>query len=294
MVALLKTELKTERDVIEDLFGIFPKRVRHNIQCDVVMVTPELAKILLGRNIENNRRVAARRVSRYANQMILGEWKVSDPLKFNERGDLFDGQHRLHAVIEANIAVPFVVLFGYPSESMSCVDLGAGRNVSDVAKIEGIDMGLNKAAIVMAMATDYGAGSTISGESFTLQQRIDFYQEHKEVVDFAAQYFGKTAVKHAHIRAAIAKACYYEDEDRLLEFMKVLDTGFPLNGNEDNAAIAMRNAFLAVKKASGSHEVRRTLHRKTTFAIKKFCKRVNIQAPREAAKDLYPLPTDED
>jgi hypothetical protein len=285
MVALLKTE---KRDVIEELLGFAPKRLRHNIGCDVVMVTPELAKILLGRNLENNRRVAARRVSRYAQQMKLGEWKLSDPLKFNENGDPFDGQHRLHAVIEADMSVPFVVLYGYPTESMSCVDLGASRRVSDVAKIEGIDLSPDKASIVLAMVGDYG--SNTSNTDLTVQQRIDTYQAHKEAIDFAAQYFGKTAVRHAHVRAAIAKAYYHEDEARLLEFMKVLDTGFPVSGSEeDNAAIAMRNTYLMSKKIMSSHVGRKGIHRKTVYAIKKFCRRKDVKTIRESAKDLYPL-----
>lgn len=259
------------------------------IECKVIQVSPELAKTFLSRNLESNRKLNQARIKSYVKRMHLGEWKLSEPLKFNANGDLFDGQHRLHAVIAANISVPFVVLKGYPIESMSCVDIGMTRSLANVAAIEGIHITPLQAGIAVVMQ------STItrlaSAALNTPQERINLYLHHKEAVDLASRVAGKSSITHASIRAAIAKAYYYEDRERLVQFIRVLDTGFPVNGLEDNAAIAMRTIFIRGKQTkSNAGDGRLVLFRQALTAVKLFCKGKDTKVIREAGKDLYPLP----
>lgn len=105
----------------------------------VVLVTPLLAKKWLSEGIDNNRKPADRKINHYAQMMINGEWKLSDAIKFTIDGKLADGQHRLRAVIKANMAIPFLVVTGYKEESIRTFDRGIGRSLSHIAQIDGLD-----------------------------------------------------------------------------------------------------------------------------------------------------------
>ena len=84
------------------------------VKTKVVSVTPQKAKEWLEGNT-NNRAINKRRVALYASDMQRGAWIVTHQgIAIDEDGNLIDGQHRLHAVLEANIAVPMMVTTGIP------------------------------------------------------------------------------------------------------------------------------------------------------------------------------------
>jgi hypothetical protein len=66
---------------------------------ELVTVTVEMAQRWLDTAAENTRKLDPVRVAKYANALKLGRWKVNgEVIKFKD-GRLFDGQHRLHAVV---------------------------------------------------------------------------------------------------------------------------------------------------------------------------------------------------
>jgi hypothetical protein len=108
-----------------------------------IIVTPELALKWLTNNVRN-RTVSDDVVRAYARDMVNGEWVYTHQgLAFNDKDELIDGQHRLQAVILANIEVRMMVTFGLPSEiegremtTMDAVDRGRTRSVADQLKIQ--------------------------------------------------------------------------------------------------------------------------------------------------------------
>ena len=77
----------------------------------VVLVTPKQAKVWLKSNDSTkNRGISQRRVAAYANDMRHGNWQLTHQgICFGLNGVLIDGQHRLLAVILANVSVLLVV-----------------------------------------------------------------------------------------------------------------------------------------------------------------------------------------
>jgi hypothetical protein len=66
------------------------------ISSELVEITPAMAREWLEKNIENNRGVGAQVVDAYARDMLAGKWYIpGDPIRFDEDGNLIDGQHRL-------------------------------------------------------------------------------------------------------------------------------------------------------------------------------------------------------
>lgn len=100
-------------------------------------ITPEQAKTMLAWN-KNNRSLKSTLVERLARDMQAGQWQYTgEPIIFsNDR--LLDGQHRLHACVDANL--PFVsnVTFGVDDAAWSYIDCGVARSPGDVFKMHGV------------------------------------------------------------------------------------------------------------------------------------------------------------
>lgn len=101
----------------------------------VVQMTPGLALALLERNAQN-RRIAKERVEVYARDMINAAWELNNQgIAIGADGKLYDGQHRLHAVVRAKVTVPMLVVCGLPPQARATIDQGRVRDVGDNLKM---------------------------------------------------------------------------------------------------------------------------------------------------------------
>ena len=112
------------------------------METSVVNVTPEIAREWLEKNMKNNRPVLKATVHSYARQMRNGTWNLTHQgIAFDEDGNLIDGQHRLSAVVEANIPVMMNVTRNVerkPGEVFT-IDMGRKRTYANVTLMSGID-----------------------------------------------------------------------------------------------------------------------------------------------------------
>lgn len=116
-------------------------------------ITPDLCESWIKRNVRN-RNINQRVVIQYGLDMIEGRFKVNgQPIIFNSRGDLHDGQHRISACIEAK--TPFVsdVRFGADPDSFGLLDLGRKRSVADIAGIENVKHNVTVSAAAVLLWT---------------------------------------------------------------------------------------------------------------------------------------------
>lgn len=101
----------------------------------VVDITPSLARAILARN-RDNRTVAKNRVDRFVSDMRSGAWEVNNSgLGLGPDGELYDGQHRLQAVVRANLTVRMLIMSGLSRESRATIDQGRPRSVGDNLRI---------------------------------------------------------------------------------------------------------------------------------------------------------------
>jgi hypothetical protein len=102
-----------------------------------VDVTPELASSWLSRNV-HNRNIRAVTVESYANDKTAGDRMWSgETIKFAVDGSLIDGQHRLHAIVRAEVTVPMLVVRGLDAEAQEDIDSGLPRKFHDVLRLRG-------------------------------------------------------------------------------------------------------------------------------------------------------------
>jgi hypothetical protein len=111
----------------------------------------------------HNRRLRPRTVTFYARQMAEGEWHLNgSALVFSNEGVLLNGQHRLHACIEADTPFKTIVVRGAADETFATIDQVAPRTSGDIVGREGYAQATRKAAaarVIMAIEDQEADGN---------------------------------------------------------------------------------------------------------------------------------------
>lgn len=113
------------------------------------MVTPEVAQLWLDTQVWN-RRVQFAAMLGYRSNMRTGLWRFAgDPIRFDKKGHLIDGQNRLTALAgieDPEFSLPFVVQVGHETEAQKVMDQGARRTTGQQLGLAGITSGTYVAA----------------------------------------------------------------------------------------------------------------------------------------------------
>ena len=116
-----------------------PKKVTgtRSITTEHWVIDPAKAQELLYNNAVN-RKIRPRTVESYAEDMRQGLWReTGEAIKVSRTGQLLDGQHRLSAIIEADLSQELMVVTGLPDDAQQLMDQGAVRSTTDVLGMEG-------------------------------------------------------------------------------------------------------------------------------------------------------------
>tara|TARA_R110002167_G_scaffold26380_7_gene90910 strand:- start:3034 stop:3915 length:882 start_codon:yes stop_codon:yes gene_type:complete len=105
----------------------------------VFLIAPEAAYVWLDtRNNDNWRGLKPAQVAKYLRQIRNGQWVVThEAIGFDWNGQLFDGQHRLAAIVEYGKPVPMRVVVGVDPKAREVVDSGMARTVGDTLAASG-------------------------------------------------------------------------------------------------------------------------------------------------------------
>lgn len=155
-----------------------------------VLITPEIAAMLLERNV-NNRRPKRRAIEQYKRDMLAGEWNPdASDLKVNRLGELADGQNRCTASVEGEVPFPTLLRTGLDPDARDHVDQGVRRTGGDTFLMMGLSDPNNiSAAINMReryekTIKEYGGKQTINPRRvpMTHAELKDYLDEHPSVV----------------------------------------------------------------------------------------------------------------
>jgi hypothetical protein len=115
--------------------------LQNGVAVFLVNVDSDLATDILTNLHPNQRRLSAGGASSIAVDMVKGRYPfIGDPLRFDTKGRLVDGQHRLRALIRAGATLPFLVVFDLPEGAIKNIDSNRARTNSDHATIHGRPM----------------------------------------------------------------------------------------------------------------------------------------------------------
>lgn len=163
------------------------------VNTTIEVITPDMAKEYLTRNIVN-RKPNMGQVAYYARMMSEGKWMLNgESIVFDNKGNLADGQHRLMAIIQSNVAIQSVIVRNVDCESFSTIDQGKARSAKDSFSIKGIPNGTNISAgirkyIIMNRSGRIGSiGSLHTGDNgdsgcykVSAQEHLDIYNQHPD------------------------------------------------------------------------------------------------------------------
>lgn len=99
------------------------------------LMTPEKAEKLLKSNF-NNRKINRRNVIKYKNAILNNEYNTTgDCILIDKYGDLLNGQHRLTAIVEANIPVVVDIKYGVNPDVKYVQNTGRATSQNDLGDI---------------------------------------------------------------------------------------------------------------------------------------------------------------
>lgn len=136
--------------------------------------TPESARDQL-ENGGDNRKLKSARVAQYASAMRAGSWSSNgESVKISTRGKVMDGQHRLHAVIEAGVKVEMLTVRNVVPSAMNTVDDGYKRTTAHVLHIKGYKNTTALAhALNLAVRWEKGDLNTLRQRNLSTRPRRD-------------------------------------------------------------------------------------------------------------------------
>lgn len=247
------------------------------IDTESVFVTPEQAAEWLAESNHGNRQLRSRNVSYLRREIEDGRWEhTHQGIAFYEDGTLADGQHRLTAIVEAGVGVMMNVTRGLSRSANSKIDDGLNRTKLDTLHFGGVKADNKRIAVCGCMVMQYEcevdgrekwAVRKVSSDQFQ-----EFYAQFLEAIDFSLGY--GAARTPAPVPAAIATAWFTQDRDRLIEFIKVLDTGEAFSV-ADRAAIRLKS-HIDRKEFRPGHQGRNDLFLRTCAALRYFLARKPI------------------
>jgi len=223
-----------------------------------VIITPEHAKQLLQKN-KNNRKIKQPTVKRYANDMANGRWKsdTGEMIKISKEGNVLDGQHRLMAIVMANVPITMHIIYNVSQSVFDVLDTGAVRNAPDVFKVEGVKNNSSIPSIIQTynlLKNKTKLGSRTKYNSLTNAELLQKYNEkpdfYQSVYHRASSWY-KQFSKILPISLIGGLYIYFRDidEDDAVEFNNQMCGGYSIS---HESIVLLRNTLIKDKVSTKS------------------------------------------
>lgn len=201
-------EASPEFEAIVDESCYAPVEIQPGRTMQSVFCSPEMASELLqARSRKLQRRLVDADVDLIATDIVEGRWiETGEPIVFNDKGGLVDGQHRLEAIIRAGIGVRLLILRGVPAAAMQAGGGGRRKTKGDVLKSLGATNTSNVAALIDFVLAFNPIDATLSAKPSNMRVK-EFYEAHPEMEEAGS--YGHKLVRLAHSAVAPAAAYWY-------------------------------------------------------------------------------------
>ncbi len=228
------------------------ERGKSGVFSEIASLNPGLANVIEQRN-PDNRSIRQTKVEQYASDMRSGRWAFNgEPIIVSDDGLLNDGQHRIRALIDANICLPFLFVFGLPRASRLTLDQGSARSASDFLGMEGVENAASSAAIArQLLAYNLSEGLAMPTRGITNAEVLA--RTHSDHRIKEAAHVAVTLGKHSakYVAGTTIGFCFYLfsaiDENDATEFLTQVCKG--ANLKPGSPALAVRERLLAVGKS---------------------------------------------
>lgn len=216
-------------------------------------VTPEIAEKMLAVNT-NNRPLSKNILTAYSRDLKAGKWTEStDAVAIGADNVLYNGQHRLTAIVQTGVAVWLLVATGVPPESRMTMDAGWKRSAGANYLMQ---TGEHNAQRLFETTTAI-AVLVKNRLSFTNNEKYDLFAKHETAIRWTETVFkasrGNPLVT-APVRAGFAVA-YGACPDDVAPFCDRFLSGVGLQ--ERDPALVLRNSLISFSATKNSLTNRR-------------------------------------
>jgi hypothetical protein len=210
-----------------------------------MLIDPATAQHWLDTCNSKNRPVHTRTVETISDDMKNGRWvQTHQSIGFDVNGQLVDGQHRLLAIIKANVGIPMLVVHNLQPEARQVVDTHTRRTPRDILSIH---IGAKQPGLDTAVSTFIVNGG-LTQQSHSSPLRLAAYDLHKQAITWACDEFRK--YKHVSgvcvqpVVTVFARAWYTQDPAKLADAVRILMTGQDHVSTIGNALVALREQLM--------------------------------------------------
>jgi len=237
----------------------------------------------------HNRALRQPVVNRYARDMKAGKWQLThECIAFDPAGKLIDGQHRLWAVIEANVPCRFMVATGVKDAVMGVINGGLTRSKSDQLKLgHGLAASPNEIAIVKRLL--YAAQPTTA----TTDELKAGLHRYGEAAAFAVRAFPKPArgITIVPVFSPVARAFFTAERALLMRFGEALCDGrIEKSEPREDAILLLRNWLLIHAPKGGGTGRSDLIYQKVERALYAYLHGEKLTTLYSASAEMFPLP----
>jgi hypothetical protein len=269
----------------------------------VVKINKARAIKILENNV-HNRRVRDRVVKVYARDMREGRWKFTHQgIAFDEDGTLIDGQHRLWAIVEADVTIPMVIYEGLSKDAQMVIDTHVIRDTVDCLDLSD-EFGTVTVLEVQILrrllcgVSERGHGAI----KLSRMEEAEEFRRHREAIQFAIAQFPqrRRRITSAAVYAVIARASYQKGDHYKPLSTKIYAYGSLLNrfcyvlySSEQQRArerpiIALRDKLLQPTR-EGKFLPPSMIYRYTEAALCAFLEDAPRRALRPVTRERFPI-----
>ena len=204
-----------------------------------------------------NRALNCRKVDRLVGQMRDGTFEnTGEPVTVSREGVLNDGQHRLVAVVEADVVVEMDVRFGIARKAFVKTNTGAPRTGRDVLAIRGVS-GSAAIAPAVRLLVLYRRGLPESVREFVSNAEVDDsfqrWSDFEVVAKQVAALSFPRGVRSTPLFSTAYLAARSPGKERMPDWLETLATGVG-NGRSDPAYHLRERLMKGVDAAIGTRE----------------------------------------
>lgn len=266
-----------------------------SIHFEVVDVTPEMAQRLID-NSAINRPLRDGAVKKHARAMVAGRWDLSHQgIAIDTDGRLIDGQHRLHAVVQAGVPVRMLVAMDVPKVAMQHIDTGTARTARDIFMIGGESWITNESIAIARFMEHSGTfPATIGPKERSTDEIRMMVESFRPAIDFALGNLARSPrhIRSAPVMSAIACAWYFEAEkDRLAQFIRLLSDGISSGSVVDEAVIRHRDWIITSGNNSGGRNGRIRVFLRTQRVLQAYMRHESLTKVYTPEKSIYAAPS---
>lgn len=256
---------------------------------DYVWVTPEIAAAWLTKNTRNREPINSN-IEECSRQMGDGRWITeATTIDFGEDGTLYNGQHRLMAVVKGKHSVEMKVRRNCPIELLRVLDTGIIRNATQILKIEfGIAPDTRKRAATTCAARMIAFGNTMRGTRHTrdsLKAALDeFGADYESVFDALKRDSGR--LSNGGLLGSLVIA-YRSNPKSVERFASELHDGAELKAG--SPVLTLRDRVLGLRDVGGGG-IRDEISRMTFSALDAYIRgerRLSIRITNEASRERF-------